>query len=256
MLRGLYTSASGMVTERFRQDVSANNLANLNTPGFRRQTAVFRAFSEIFPLEVEVQGPGTPVSRRRSLGPLGTGSLLVQVALHQATGELRETGNPLDLALEDPQLFFAVQTPAGLRFTRNGAVSVDEQGRLRVQRNQFLLGADGPIETPGGEVQVDAGGRVSWETGSDRIRVFRFPNLVELVPDGSNLLRLREGVDPGEPVADYRVARGFVEEANINPVREITEMMATFRAYEANQRALRIQDETLGLAVTRLGELT
>lgn len=113
MIRGLYTAASGMLAEAERIDVTSNNLANANTAGFKKDVAVTKDFANILITRVN-DGDEAP-----AIGRMGTGVIVDEVATTYTGGSIRTTGNAFDLAIEG-RGFFAVQTPQGLRYTRNG----------------------------------------------------------------------------------------------------------------------------------------
>src|SRR5919201_84041 len=120
MDRGLYIAASGMLAEQVRQDQIANDLANSSTPGYKADRSAQRAFSELL---LQNSKTGAVV------GPLGLGAMVDKVQTDMSEGPLRQTDEPLDVAIEGDG-FLAVQTPQGVRYTRDGQLVVDAQGRL------------------------------------------------------------------------------------------------------------------------------
>lgn len=250
MLRGLYTSASGMLGERVRQDILANNLANLNTPGYRRDEVVFQSFPQLLLSRLEGDAPGMPV------GHLGTGSLLAEVTMDDESGDLRDTGQPLDVALSRADQFFTIETPRGLRLTRAGSFSIDAQNRLSLGREGLVRGEKGPILVKEGPVSINSAGEVvAGGEIAGRLAITTVADPATLEKEGQNLLWDPQAAEAAATTGEYELIPGFLEGTNINPIGEMVNMIAVFRAYEANQKALKAQDETLGLAVTRLGEL-
>jgi flagellar basal-body rod protein FlgG len=226
MDRGLYIAASGMLTEQLRQKQIANDLANAATPGYKADRSAQQAFGDLL-LGRDLDGQ-----------PVGRQSLRVGIAEIRtdfAPKALRETGEPLDLAIEGPG-FFAVQTPAGVRYTRNGQFSADAQGRLITALGQPVLG------TGGGPVTV-TDGRVD-------------PNAVRVVQLAS---ARKEGDDlvAGAPAGGTggRVRAGALESSGADATRAMVDMIASMRAFEAGQKVIQTIDSTLEKAANRVGSL-
>jgi flagellar basal-body rod protein FlgF len=227
MERGLYIAASGMLAEMVRQDQIANDLANASTPGYKPDRATQRSFGQLL-LHNTRTG--------RLVGPLGLGVRIDGVRTDLSPGPLRETGEPLDFAIAGNG-FFAVQTPGGLRYTRNG---------------QFTIGADGTLSTPlggrvlgrnGAPIQVGRDGRVN----ARELGVFNVPNARKV---GDNMF---VGAAAGQ--ADGVVKQGALEGSAADPARSMVDMIASFRAFEAGQKVITTIDETLGKAANQVASL-
>ncbi|ADU50301.1 flagellar basal-body rod protein FlgF [Thermaerobacter marianensis DSM 12885] len=249
MLRGLYTAASGMLARVLQQERLANDLANVNTPGYKASRNVTEAFPELFVARLERAG-AAPV------GPVGTGAVVAEPGLDLTAGPWLETGRPQDLALAGDG-FFVVMGPAGPAYTRAGNFTVGPEGYLQTPDGWPVLGTDGqPLlvgtadftVTPDGQVQ--AGGVV---VGT--VARVTFANPAALRKAGDNLLVDPGGAGPAVPV-DTPVRQGVLEQSNVDPVRTVVEMLANFRAFEASQRAVQAQDQTLGLAIQEVGRVT
>ncbi|HEY8530819.1 MAG TPA: flagellar hook-basal body protein, partial [Limnochorda sp.] len=165
MLRGLYTAASGMLAQAARLDLESNNLANAATTGYKADQAELLSFptmllrrvggkdgepEPLHPLGIEMRTrpdglDRLPFREAPVVGPLGTGVYVEGTFTSFRQGPLRDTGNPLDLALEGPG-FFAVETPGGVRYTRAGSFRLDAEGYLADQTGNRVLGVDGPIQ--------------------------------------------------------------------------------------------------------------
>jgi flagellar basal-body rod protein FlgF len=260
MMRGLYAAAAGMLANFTRQETVANNLANVNTPGFKRDLLAVREGPEI---EESRQLGGlfmTPYHTRAGatpLGVVGTGSLTDPVSTDHSQGDVRETGNELDLALVGPG-FFQMQTPDGSTFyTRAGQFARDGVGRLVDATGNFLMGDDGPIRVNQGAVTVDPDGAV-YSDGEpvDILRVMKFPDDTALKKLGDNAF---VAADPNAR-ADFvdqntLVQQGAVEGSNVNPNQAMVEMMSAMRSYEAAQRMVQLNDSVLERAVNDLGRV-
>ncbi|MEA3402918.1 MAG: flagellar hook-basal body protein [Armatimonadota bacterium] len=229
MTRGIHAAAAGMRAQMRRQDVHANNLANAGTVGYRRsdltigQSAFARALDESAAL------PGADTT-----------------AIDVTPGPVHETGEPFDLALGDRGLF-TLQTPRGLRYSRDGRFQVDAGGRLLSISGHQVMGRDGPIVLPGPEFLVTEAGQVFSEGQFvDRLFIADLGRSDGLRRDADGLLAADLGP---RMLDDPQVMQGYVEEANVSVIREMTHMMTGFRAYEASAAALRHADETLGTLI-------
>ena len=244
MLRGLYIAASGMLNEERRLDVIANNIANADTTGFKRAVPVAEAAFSLVLRRVG-DGPAAPV-----IGELGVGGPLTAAVPAMVQGGLRATGRALDLALVG-EGFFVVQTSAGVRYTRDGSFSLDREGYLVTADGHRVLGTAGPIRVGSGQVAVTADGEVLVDgRAAGRLRLAAFPAEIRLAREGDNRFRAPEG--SVERQAQATVRSGYLELSNVQPVREMVDMIAVMRAYEASQRAVRAHDETLGQAVNEI----
>lgn len=250
MLRGVYTSASGMLLEGIKTDIVANNLANASTTGYKRQQFAVRAFPEMLLHRINdpVQVGPNQVDPRPVIGRLGTGAALDEIALELTPALMRFTGNPLDLAIEGPG-FFAVETPTGqVAYTRDGRLRVNPDGFLSTYEGLLLLGVDGPIfvgqaSTP----LVDDVGQV--RVGDEVVgvlAVWEFAEPRALSRLGGNLLVPTQGSGEAVPAQASTIRREHLEGSNVNVVREMVDLISIQRAYEASQKMIQVQDETLG----------
>lgn len=228
MERGLYVAAAGMLSELTRQDLLANDLANANTPGYKADRVAQRAFADELALINQRNG--------RPVGALGTGAEIAAQVTDTAPTSLRETGEPLDLAIQGDG-FFSVQTPEGLRYTRDGSFRADAQGRLVDQLGALVVGAGG------GPVLVRADGSVDPAT------------VAVTVLDG--VAKAGDGRYVGNPAAGQAgtVRTGALESSGVDAARTMVDMMASMRAFEAGQKAIQTIDETLRQATTQVGSI-
>lgn len=224
MERGLYIAASGMIAEQMRQDQIANDLANANTPGYKADRVTQTSFGDLLLANTRTG---------RIVGPLGTGAYADRMATNLTPQAARETGEPLDLAIVG-EGFFAVQTDQGVRYTRNGQFTASPQGTLVDQLGNPVLGPDG------GPVQLTADGHVP----PGAVGVFEVANPVK---EGDNYFA---GVGGGPATGTVRV--GALEGSGVDAARTMVDMIASFRAYEANQRVITTIDETLRRTVTQV----
>lgn len=253
MLRMLQVAEAGMRVQQARVDVLTNNLANADTPGFRRVLASF---------DVRPDGPDQPARPRPGDPPLpqmgegrGTvGMVGARTGLDLRPGAVRHTGNPLDVALAG-EGFFAVRTAEGERYTRNGSFSLSPEGRLQTLGGEVVLGDGGPLEIPPGQLEVGADGslRVDGEEVG-KLKVVRVEG--ELRPGAGQLLELAPGAQARPlPDEERRVMGQHLEGSNANPVRELVALIQAHRLFEAGQRVLSTTDDSLGRTVNDLGRV-
>jgi flagellar basal body rod protein FlgG len=256
MLRELYTAALGMLPRLTRLEISANNLANLSTVGYKREALFQRALIEAQQNLAHVPGDAettdTPIVSYTDFSP----------------GTLQQTGNPLDVALEGPG-FFVVQDALGQLFlTRRGHFIVQPDGRLTTPTGKLVLGVGGaPLQLPVAFVHELA----------EQPRTPQHPApLVEISPEGEiryrslpigtlwvvqaplEALRRSDGVEfavlPGVQLQsllpeDYRVRQGFLESSNVSPVHELVQLIELQRQFELGQRVIRVNDSTLDRSI-------
>jgi len=255
MIRGLYTSASGLVAEMAKTDVISNNLANVNTTGFKKDRAIFRAFPEMDIHRINdpaVISPKDKIDPRPFIGVLGTGAMLDEINTDFAQGAIENTSNPLDLALSG-EGFFEVQTQAGVRYTRDGSFTRNQEGYLVTKDGYYVLGQNGPVLLPDGEdISVNRRGEVySGGNFVDRLMVVDFADRGQILKEGDNLYTAGQ-----QPVASgSEVIQGALEGSNVNTIDEMVDLITAFRAYEASQKIVRANDETLDKAVNDIAQL-
>ncbi len=257
MIRALWTASTGMTAQALKLDVIANNIANVNTTGFKR----VRAHFEDLMYQI-VRTPGADASAAGTQVPTG-----IQVGMGVQTagteflfseGNLKQTGNPLDLAIQG-RGFFEILLPNGeTAYTRAGSFTLDAQGRIVTQ--------DGDVLQPGlvvppdalavhvardGTVSVEQPGGVQSVIG--RIQLVDFLNPAGLKAIGGGLFQATNA--SGEPIVGNpnengfgAIAQGMLETSNVNVVEEMVDMIASQRAYEMNAKAIQAADEMLQAA--------
>lgn len=241
MTDALYTAGSGAMVQQMRMEMLANNLANVDSPGYKADKALFRSHM------TAAQGDG-------SLTPAPNHHVAFDgTRIDFAAGAMQQTDNALDLAIEGPG-FFSVQTPDGVRYTRAGNFSRSREGVMVTQDGHPVLGEGGPIQLGNGKVEIDARGGVSVEgTVVGRISLVAFDNPQNLEKTGDGLFVPMEG-GAGERLAENSgVHQGFLEKANVNPVLAMTEMVEVLRAYEAYQKMIRTISDADTKAINDVG---
>ena len=273
MIRGLYTGASGMVAQMRRLDTIANNLANVDLNGYKRDTVINKAFPEMLIRRMNDDGmfvfPLGSIDTTPIVGKLGTGVELNEVFTVFTQGSLKQTENPFDLALEG-EGFLSVLLPDGERYTRNGSFLLNDEGYLVTKHGEFVLGENGPIKVKKNNFVIDQDGVIyqnatfsgderrlvsleenEWENLErvDRLKIVDFKRLRYLKKMGNSFWRDTEESGPAEiAVGDRRpkVRQGFLESSNVNVVTEMVRMIEVQRTYEANQKMIQTQDSLVG----------
>ncbi|MCA9058050.1 MAG: flagellar basal-body rod protein FlgG, partial [Planctomycetaceae bacterium] len=254
MLRALYTSATGMKAQELMIDNTANNIANVNTTGFRRSRMDFADL-----VYTNYLRPGSQVSAGQ-VSPtglqIGNGVRVVGTTKHFAQGTMEQTGNPLDVAIEG-EGFFQVILPNGeTRYTRAGAFRIDSNGAI--------VNADGYLLTPNltipqgtditkitiaadGTIQGSQSGTDTAPTTLGQIQIASFLNPAGLSSEGSNLFAQTPA--SGQAVLGFGGTQGygllrqsFLEGSNVEVVTELISLISAQRAYEFNSRAIRAGD--------------
>lgn len=244
MIRGFYTSLSGIMAAMTRQTVVADNLANVNTTGFHQS----RSSSADFGLELglSIGGPIGHLGAGNRIGHLGTGNLAVGLTLDRRQGPLQQTGVPTDLSIEGDGLF-VVRTPDGIACTRSGDFTLAADGTLTTQEGYPVLDVAGRSIVTDGAPAVDPDGSIHG-TGQ-RLAVVGWPQ-GEPARLGRNLLLVSGPLDPAGGI----VRQGTLEGSNVDTAGAMTEMLTLQRHFALSSRALSLQDETLGDAA-QIGRL-
>lgn len=284
MFRGLYTATSGMLAHNRKQQILTNNLANANTPGFKQDQTVLRAFPDQLIHAMEsgklssnggrLPGSSTPI------GQLNTGVYSQEGIPSFSQGLLKETGNSTDLSLmdellpENPQtqqkgsLVFAAESDSGqIRYTKNGQFSVGEDGLLKTSDGNNVLNQNmEPIRVDSANFTVAENGQVTLQSGNAAggLWIGYTENPEQFVKEGHGLLRWE-----GTPQTALRsiedvpllnntnsfVKQGFLEQSNVDLTQTMTEMMATYRGFETNQKVLQAYDRSMEKAANEIGRV-
>jgi flagellar basal-body rod protein FlgG len=248
MIQGLYAAASGMVALEERQSITANNIANASTPGFKRHQPVQLGFYQVFH-----QTMRHPLVHNLDAAP-GGGAKIVESFPQLAGGVLRATDSPLHAAVQGPG-FFVVDTPQGERFTRSGDFSIDMEGHLSTPTGFKVQGeGGGPIDVRGGTINIARDGGVTVDgIPAGRIRVVEFGAPERLLRAGDSLYAANEAVRAQMTGAgNSTVEQSRLEMSNVNLPQEMTSMLLGLRAYEANQRVIQTLDGTLGRLIDQV----
>ncbi len=232
-------------------DIVANNIANMNTTGFKADGAVFGEYLNTGARANEV----LTGERRLSF-------VQDRTTWHDLSqGAMQQTGNPLDVAL-DGDAYLVVETQRGERYTRNGALHINAAGELVTSAGDRVMGDNGPIVfnpndrgitiNPDGTIRAREGDA---DAGRGRLRLVAFANPQALRKDGSSTFLAPQGVDPQEPAAGVRVVQGTLERSNVRSVVEMTRMIELTRAYTEVANILQQQHDMRRSSIERLAEV-
>lgn len=250
--RGIYAAATGMLAQQRVQDALASNLANINTAGYKQDVATFRELAEM-----AIKRFGADSASATPIGRIGLGAVFDANVTDMSTGAIVSTGNPLDLALSGDGLF-AVQTAAGERYTRAGQFQLQPAGKttdgkpiaaVTDDSGNALIGSKGPIRItdPRGVTVSPDGSIMSGGAVVDRIKIVSAAQGA-VTKTGGSLFEATGAVR----ASTATVRSGAIEQSNVNPIRSMVRMITVQRAYDAAQRAVVAQDDTLGKAVNEL----
>lgn len=282
MIRGWYTGASGMSAQQVRLDTIANNLANIDTDGYKRDVTVSKAFAQLLLRRMDDNGvylhPLGSGDMAPMIGKLGTGVESNEVFTEQEQGSLKNSQSDFDLAL-DGKGFMCVDTPYGERYTRNGAFILGKEGYLETKEGYPVLGENGPIRVKANNFQIDKNGRV-WINATyqdnpdqlvgreqnewsqpvllDALKLVDFETVRYIAKQGSSLWKDTQESGPAlklEGNSRPTVLQGFTEASNVNPVMEMVRMIEVNRAYEANQKTIQTEDASLGKLINEVAKV-
>jgi flagellar basal-body rod protein FlgG len=251
MIRGLYSAVAGLATAQLRLGVVSNNIANLATPGYKQDQ-----LPDELGKAIDLQRWATDPNGR----PIGSITLGPQVGVSQldlTAGPLQATSSPLDLAIGGPG-FFTTQAPDGtLRYTRDGGFHQDLDGTLRARDGSAVLDSNGRAiqAPPGAALAVAADGSVLANGNTvASLQVVDFAAGTQLNKVGNGMFTSSTGTLPA-PTNAAQIYQGYLEASNVDMSESMVATMSLVRAYEANQKLLQMQDETLRSTVNDVGKV-
>lgn len=283
MLNGFYGGVGGMIAQFNRLDTISNNLANANTNGYKRDDVVigdflrlYQEFKHELPLKNHTREASKFLNRTINRVPA-----VVEEYSDLTVGSFAHTENPLDLALKNKNAFFAIQTPNGVRYTRDGAFELDNNGTLVTKQGFVVLSSEGlnspenmseagaiRIDLSSNNIEISKNGEVFVRNLSNEnigvaepigaVAVVSFVNPKYLKKVGDNLYELpaeRENERMSLNDSDV-VASGFIEKSNINPVVEMTALITTNRLVDIYSKVMKTyQDDLAPEAINKLAQL-
>lgn len=256
MVRGLYTAWTGLQNEQKRLDVIANNIANASTTGFKQEGVTSQAFDNMLAVKMK----DTSVKQNEIIGSMTLGVKVGEVYTNHDQGSIRVTDNTYDLAINGSGFFkMSVTDIAGntlTRYTRAGNFTITKDGYITDANGNHLQSEAGDLLVPtNAEIVIDELGYV-YADGEliDQITITDFTDYNYLKKYADTMLYERvEGAT--ETGASGTIMQGCLEQSNVNVVKEMTQMIAITRAYEANQKVVQTMDSTLDQAVNSVGRV-
>ena len=253
MENALLIGLSRQVVLQRELEVIANNIANLNTNGFKADGSVFQEY--LMPGARSDRFIGA--DRRMSF-------VLDRATWHNLSqGPIQNTGNPLDVAI-DGNAFLAVQTPQGERYTRNGALQINAQGQLVTSEGYQVLGESGPIvfQQTDHDISISREGTVTVKEANNvaeaqrgKLRIVGFPQPERLVKDATSLFAAPAGLAPQPAAASAGIIQGAIEKSNVSAVSEMTRMIEVTRTYTAVSGMLQAQSDLRRTAIQQLADV-
>ena len=248
MSGAIYMSAAGAMAYEKRMQVISNNLANINTSGFKKDKGHFQIINS--PDSIKEDLEKNSISEEKQQPPLW---LQFETRTDFSAGSLKITGNPLDLALEGDG-FFCIKTEQGTQYTRNGNFSLDQDGMLVTMDGLPVLGEGGPINIEGDTFTVGVKGNISVDGNLvDTIKIVGFEKPDALEKTGNSLFAIDDKNAVESRMENTGVSQGFIELSNVNAIRMMTEMIEVLRGYESYQKAIKTADEANAKAINDVG---
>jgi len=244
MNSGLYTAYSGLRAQSHALEVIANNLANINTTGFKEERAFFSL------LEESIESGQAP----HEISRITNRSVRAHGSLNTSEGSLVPTNRDLDIAITG-QGFLVVQAPQGIRYTRNGNLALNAQSVLTTSEGFPVLGVSGrPITLGPGKIQISGDGTIMLDNRPvDQLKLTAFGDISKLDQEGSSLFIYRG--DPGSvKAADATVQSGYLEQSNVNSIASVVRMIEIMRHFEAIQKSVNLlMNDVNAKAIDKLG---
>ncbi|HPE65553.1 MAG TPA: flagellar hook-basal body protein [Synergistales bacterium] len=266
MHRGLYAAASAMIVQESMHDVVANNLANVNTSGFRRRIPVNKSFPEVLMDRIEKKSEDGEIKLiappfqlglkgKFLIGDLSLANVISETYMTTESGAIQVTDNPFDAAIVG-EGYFAVQDGAGnIYYTRSGHFQKNGEGQLVTEDGMLVLGDGGPIEVgDASRFAITENGNVIADGAVvDMFQVVTFENPTYLRQVGRTALAVTPQSGAPVPVEAIRLEPGVLEMSNVNVVEEMVRMVEAHRAYESASKVLMTHDELTGKLISSYG---
>lgn len=250
MDRGTYIAASNGFLQLRKLDVVNNNLSNINTPGFKRQVLVgeTQTFDQTLASVTAKSDPYARGDHDRTPGVVN-----IRTMTDFSPGAIKNTGNPLDVALRDPNSFFVINTPQGPRYTRAGNFTLDSQGALVTADGFAVQGDGGTISVSGTNARISQDGKVRTDQGiSGALQVVRFEKPEELERGEASRFAVRAGGAPPVTVTPDLVPSAL-EQANVSAITSVIDLMTASRGFELYSRSAQTIDQMNQSAIGQVG---
>ncbi|MGL4388716.1 MAG: flagellar hook-basal body protein [Brevinema sp.] len=274
MVKGLYTGASGMIALQESMNSISQNLSNVNTDGYKRETAIMKSFPEMLARRVnddgQVKFPLGSYDKAPIAGKIGTGVEYNESFIRFEQGSLMQSNSEFDFAIEGKG-FFSLETPQGIRYARNGSFTVNGDGYVVDTKGNYLLGTEGRLRVARNNFKVDKDANItinaginhdeftsmtqnSWsnEMSLGKLKIVDFKHDRYLSREGHHLYAETKFSGSATDIEKPKVLQGFLEKSNVQAVEEMVKMIEIQRLYEANQKVIQTEDELIGKAVNQI----
>lgn len=257
MTKGINAAAMGMSNMLVYNDILANNLANVNTPGFKQSIATFKDFQEIMVNQIDASKGYQ--SDKPPIGQLSAGCVLDSSVLDLRQGGIKNTGNPLDLAINGDG-FFTVKTPNGEAYTRNGRFIRLTDGTVATTEGYQLMGEKGPVKLDLSKIKsrdilVDEKGNVRLNNELiDKLKIVDFKDKKDLAQMGNSVVVPAAGETPIIS-KNFQVTQGGIETSNANVVECMVNSITGSRIYETLAKVVETNNKTLSKSVNEVGRM-
>lgn len=238
----IYKSGAGAILQQMRLDVYSNNLANMNTVGYKADQPVFRPEDINAPADTPVNAP--------KLSPF---AMPLKSVTNFDSGAMQRTGGQLDVAISGKG-FFEIQTPDGPQYTRSGRFGINDNGELSTSAGHPVMGQGGAIVIEGGPVVFGQDGQVTVNgevVGVLRVVDFKDPQ--QLQKSGSTMFQTINPAAGKANATDYSISQGVLEDSNVDPIRTMTDLIETMRVFETYQKVIKAADDATAKTVNEVG---
>lgn len=258
MLKGLYTGYTGMINEQNRLDVLSNNLANSATVGFKKEGSTSQSFKEALAYKIKDASENPNIARK--IGANVPGVQIGECYTNYEQGSFKPTGNDTDLAISGDGFFTIEYTnkddETSTKYTRAGTFQVNQEGYLVTEDGDYVLGTNNERIKVNPNLSLStASNGVIFQNGTrvGQIQITDFEDYNYLEHFGENMYQAVDGAQTQASTAT--VMSGYLENSNVEVVKEMVDMIAVTRAYESNQKVIQTHDSALEIAVNQLGKL-
>jgi flagellar basal-body rod protein FlgG len=254
MIRSLYTAVSGMIATENKQNTVVNNMTNANTIGYKADNLVTKSFNDVIIRNQQKVADGMYTSRK--IGKMSLGVAIDDVVTRFEQGDLKQTDSKSNFAINGNG-FFTVRTADGIKYTRDGQFSVNNNGNLINSSGDLVLGIDNagnlsPINVGNSDYVLDTNNNIVINgVSTQKLAIADFADYKNLGKVGDNYYETNE--NPTYIQADVR--QGFLEMSNVNVLNEMVDMISVMRNFETNQKFVSMIDESLGKAANEVGKV-
>jgi len=251
MDRGTYAAASGGLVQLRKLESINNNLANINSVGFKKELVKTdtQTFEQTFAAEFAGQDPFAQGDHERTPGSVNIASII-----DFTQGSIKSTGNNLDVAIGKPKQFFVVQTPAGIEYTRAGNFSINAEGELATIDGMQVQGDGGAVTVGGAGAAIQSDGSVTLNSQKvGQLQVVEISDPRQLIPTGGTRFKLAQGAAAPIGVDQPDLVPASLEMANVSAVSSMVELIQVNRAFELYTKMAQSIDQMNQTAISQVG---